>query len=57
MSKPYKSSVVYSEVERPKKEQFKMSNFGLDGIFWVLIVALLVLKTFIYIKDEKRDGE
>jgi len=57
MSKQYKSSVVYDDVERPKKDQFKMSNFGIDGIFWVLIVALIVLKTFIYIKDEKRHGK
>ena len=55
MSKQYQSSVVHKEVERPKNDQFSLSNWG--GIIWVLIIALIVLKLFIYTKDEKRHGK
>jgi len=55
MSKQYKSSVVHNEVERPKKDQYSMSNWG--GIIPILIIALIVLKLFIYTKDGKRHGK
>lgn len=57
MSKPYKSSIVYSDHQMPRKDQYKLSNWSYDGIFWILILALIILKTLIYIKDEKRDGK
>ena len=49
-----KSSVVDSNVQTPAKDQFSMPTWGLI-VF--LIVALVVLKGFIYIKDKKRDGK
>ena len=55
MSKQYQSSVVHKEVERPKKDQFSMSNWG--GVIPILIISLIILKLFIYTKDGKRHGK
>ena len=41
-------------LEGINNDQFVMPSMGLIG---VLIVALLVLKVFIYIKDSKRHGK
>ena len=46
------SSVVYSYVERIKSD-YLMAPTVLITV--ILIVALVVLKKFIYISDEKRD--
>lgn len=52
---PYKSetSIFPVETPNPKNNQFKMPTWGLMA---VLIVAFFILKTFIYITDEKRKG-
>ena len=52
----YKSdtSIFSAPNKSPEKEQFKMPTWGLLAI---LIVAFFVLKTFIYITDEKRKGK
>ncbi|GAB4021730.1 MAG: hypothetical protein Fur0010_24800 [Bdellovibrio sp.] len=49
------SSVVTKEVQPIKTEgQFKMPTWG---VLVFLVIALVVLKAFIYIKDDKRDGK
>jgi hypothetical protein len=48
------SSVVYSYVEKIK-DDYLMAPTVL--IIVILIVALVVLKKFIYISDEKRDDK
>jgi hypothetical protein len=52
---PFKSetSIFSAPTTTPKVNQFKMPTWGLLAI---LIVAFFVLKTFIYITDEKRKG-
>ena len=46
------SSIVYNYVEKIKEHYATAPTFLLAV---VLIIALVVLKKFIYIKDEKRD--
>lgn len=48
------SSIVDQSVQKPKPDQFSMPTWG---IIITLIIALVVLKSFIYIKDEKRHGK
>tara|TARA_Y100000590_G_scaffold469529_1_gene658105 strand:+ start:567053 stop:567214 length:162 start_codon:yes stop_codon:yes gene_type:complete len=48
------SSIVTNEVYTLKEGQFYLPTWG---VIVVLIIALLTLKTFIYIKDEKRHGK
>ena len=49
------SSIVDSNTNTPAENaQFSMPTWGIIGF---LIVALVVLKTFIYIKDKKRHGK
>ena len=48
------SSIVYSYVEKIKSD-YAMAPTLLVGI--VLIVALVILKKFIYITDDKRDNK
>jgi beta-lactamase regulating signal transducer with metallopeptidase domain len=48
------SNVSPGELNPVKSGQFKMETLWIIGF---LIVALVVLKSFIYIKDEKRDGK
>lgn len=48
------SSVATPDVQRPHADYFKMPTWG---IIIVLICALIILKTFIYIKDPKRHGK
>lgn len=48
------SSIVTEAVAHPKAEQFSMPTWG---IIVTLIIAMVVLKTFIYIKDDKRHGK
>lgn len=49
-----KSSIVTETVSHPQADQFSMPTWG---IIVFLIVAMVVLKTFIYIKDDKRHGK
>lgn len=48
------SSIVNEYVQMPKNDQFKTPTWGL---LIVLIIAFFVLKSFVYIKDEKRHGK
>lgn len=49
------STVVTKDVQNIKTEgQFKMPTWGL---LVALVVSLVVLKSFIYIKDKKRHGK
>ena len=48
------SSIVTEAVIRPRKDQLSVPTWG---IIVVLIIAMVALKTFIYIKDPKRDGK
>jgi predicted nucleic acid-binding Zn ribbon protein len=47
------SSVVNHEVQMLTPNQFRVSSWM---IIVFLIIALVVIKSFIYIKDEKRHG-
>jgi hypothetical protein len=49
-----KSSIVTDEVYTLKEGQFYMPTWG---VLVTLVIALVVLKSFIYIKDEKRHGK
>ncbi|MFT6068940.1 MAG: hypothetical protein ACJAT2_002950 [Bacteriovoracaceae bacterium] len=49
-----KSSIVTDEVYMLKEGQFYMPTWG---VLVTLVIALVVLKSFIYIKDEKRHGK
>lgn len=54
-TKEMKSSTIVNEsVQMPKPDQLFMPTWVVLG---VLIVVFFVLKTFIYIKDEKRHGK
>ncbi len=48
------SSIVDKTVQTPQPDQFMMPTWG---IIIVLIIALVVLKSFIYIKDGDRHGK
>lgn len=48
------SSIVYSYVEKIKSD-YAMAPTVLIGV--ILIIALIVLKKFIYITDEKRNNK
>jgi hypothetical protein len=48
------SSLVNSKTTKAGTGQMTMPTWGLIG---TLIIALVVLKSFIYIKDKKRDGK
>ena len=48
------TSIFTAPNHNPRKDQFKMPTWGLVS---VLIVAFFILKTFIYITDEKRKGK
>jgi hypothetical protein len=48
------SVIVTPNVQRINNDQFKMPTWGL---LVVLIISFLILKGFIYIKDEKRHGQ
>jgi hypothetical protein len=49
-----KSSIVDSNVKFPMQDQLAVPSWG---IVVFLIVTLVVLKKFMYIKDVKRDGK
>lgn len=49
-----KSSIVTNEVYALKEGQFYLPTWG---VLATLVVALVILKSFIYIKDEKRHGK
>lgn len=48
------SSIVTKDYEGIKTDQVKLPTYG---VIIVLIIAFFVLKKFIYIKDDKRDGK
>jgi hypothetical protein len=48
------SSIVNEYVQMPKQDQFKVPTWGL---LVVLVIAFFILKTFVYIKDDKRHGK
>ncbi len=48
------TNVVAKELSPVKDGQFKMQTWWILGL---LIVALIILKSFIYIKDGKRHGK
>lgn len=48
------SSMVDKKVETVKTDQFSVPT---TGVIAALIVAFLVLKSFVYIKDKKRHGK
>jgi hypothetical protein len=48
------TSIFSAPMKAPKENQLVMPTWGLLAI---LIVAFIVLKTFIYITDEKRKGK
>ncbi|MEC7275034.1 MAG: hypothetical protein VXV96_01840 [Bdellovibrionota bacterium] len=48
------SSIVDKNVQKPLPEQFSMPTWG---ILIFLIIAMVTLKSFVYIKDEKRHGK
>jgi hypothetical protein len=55
--KQYKSSLIPNKPENLDlngASQFRMPSVGLVG---VLIIAFVVLKVFIYIKDNYREGK
>lgn len=49
-----KSSIVDSNVSFPRQEQLSVPTWS---IVVFLIVTLVILKSFIYIKDDKRHGK
>ena len=53
MNEQMKSSVVDQNVEQVEISQFMAPTAGLLS---VLVLAFIIFKFFIYIKDEKRDG-
>jgi len=55
MSDVKTSSIVYTDVKKPEKEQFSLGTW--TGLIPALLVAFVVLKLFVYIKDHKRDGK
>ena len=50
----YQSSVLHSHYEPVRDGQFQMPTWG---IIIVLIIVFIVLKSFIYIKDDQRHGK
>lgn len=48
------STIVNESVQTPNPDQFFMPTWSIIG---VLILVFFILKTFIYIKDEKRHGK
>jgi hypothetical protein len=48
------SSIVDGNVEKVESNQMTVPTIALLG---GLIVAFLILKSFVYIKDKKRDGK
>lgn len=48
------SSIVTESVQTPQKDQFFLPTWAVIG---VLILVFFILKTFIYIKDDKRHGK
>ncbi|EQC47007.1 hypothetical protein M899_0222 [Bacteriovorax sp. BSW11_IV] len=55
MENESKTSSIVSEKTVPIKDgQFHFETWWIIGF---LVVALILLKTFIYIKDDKRDGK
>ncbi len=50
-----KTSSVVQEYVEPVQD--KQSSLPTWGILIVLIIAMVVLKSFIYIKDDKRHGK
>jgi hypothetical protein len=55
MTESKESSVVTDFVELPKKNQGEFSTYAV--IIPFLICCFIILKTFIYLKDKKRDGK
>ena len=49
-----KSSIVDSKVRFPMEEQLSVPTWS---IIVFLIITLVILKSFIYIKDDKRHGK
>ena len=49
-----KSSIVTNEVYTLKEGQFYLPTWG---VIVVLVISLVILKSFIYIKDPKRHGK
>ena len=49
-----KSSIVDSNVKFPMQDQLSVPSWS---IIVFLIVTLVILKKFMYIKDSKRDGK
>lgn len=54
MNEQMNSVVVDDNVKKPEVSQFKAPTWGLLS---ALILAFIIFKVFIYIKDEKRDGK
>jgi hypothetical protein len=52
--KTIKSSIVTDDVYALKEGQFYLPTWAVLG---TLVVALIILKSFIYIKDDKRHGK
>lgn len=48
------STVLHKQDQKPTQDQFSAPTWAL---IFVLIAVFVVLKSFIYIKDEKRDGK
>jgi pilus assembly protein TadC len=49
-----KSSIVTDDVYRLKEGQLYLPTWG---VIVVLVISLVILKSFIYIKDQKRNGK
>lgn len=52
--KIFESSVLHSHHEPIRDGQFAMPTWG---IIIVLIISFIILKSFIYIKDDQRHGK
>ena len=48
------SSIATREVQYPRTEQLSIPTWG---VLVILVVVMIGLKLFIYIKDEKRHGK
>jgi hypothetical protein len=52
--KAQESSIVTKDYDTVKTGESRMPTYG---VIIILIIAFFVLKKFIYIKDDKRDGK
>ena len=49
------SSIAYKDVKKPENDQFTLGTW--TGVLPLLIIAFILLKVFVYIKDDKRHGK